>query len=201
MAYGSDTSSRLVDKLRSDVDGLVVRVAIIQDVKPSGTAGGKSLKTITADSTHFSADMTEYTADATTVTWVNRDLNTIASDEYDIIERLAGNTFTLAPGRYLIKGTSVFHYTHGTSLRIHNATSNEYAGQSINSYFENQVDGHLHAVAWVEPRKQTTYQLEYRVTRETSDGLGRANSFAGQSEIYSTVEIYQMADLKPDAAS
>ena len=201
MAYGSDTSSRLIDKLRSDVDGLVVRVAIIQDQKPSGTAGGKSLKNITADSTHFTADMTEYTADQTTVTWVNRDLNTIVSDEYDIVESLAGSTFTLGPGTYLITATSVFHYTHGSLLRIHNATSNQYEGQSINGYFENQVQGHLQVSAWVEPRKKTSYQLEYRVGRETSDGLGRANNFAGVPEIYSTVEIYQMADLKPDASS
>lgn len=201
MAYGSDTSSRLIDKLRSDVDGLVVRVAIIQDQKPSGTAGGKSLKNITADSTHFTADMTEYTADQTTVTWVNRDLNTIVSDEHDIIESLAGSTFTLGPGTYLIKATSVFHYTHGTLLQLHDATSDVKVAQSFNSYFENTVDGHLHVVGWVEPRKKTSYQLEYQVGRETSDGLGRANSFAGQPEIYSTVEIYQMADLKPDASS
>lgn len=197
MAYGSDTSTALINKLRSDVDGLVVRVAIIQDQKPSGTDGGRSHLTITADSTDFTADMTEYTADATTVTWVNRDLNTIVSDEYDIIENLAGNTFTLNPGSYLIKATSVFHYTHGTSLRIHDATRNQPVAQSINSYFENTVDGHLHVVGWVEPNRETSYQVEYRVGRSTADGLGRASSFAGQPEIYSTVEVYQMARLKP----
>lgn len=201
MAYGSDTSTALINKLRSDVDGLVIRVAIIQDQKPSGTDGGKSYQTITADSTHFTADLTEYTADATTVTWVNRDLNTIVSDEYDIVENLAGSTFTIGPGTYLIKAASVFHYTHGTMLQLHDATNDVKVSQSFNSYFENTVDGHLHVVGWVQPRKKTSYQLEYRVGRETSDGLGRAISLAGQPEIYSTVEIYQMADLKPDAAS
>lgn len=197
MAYGSDTSTALINKLRSDVDGLVVRVAIIQDQKPSGTDGGKSYQTITADSTHFTADATEYTADATTVTWVNRDLNTIVSDEYDLIENLAGNTFTLGPGTYLIKAASVFHYTHGTSLRIHDATQDVSRGQSFNTYFENQVHGHVHVSAWVDINRPTSYQLEYRTGRETSNGLGQANGFAGQPEIYSTVEVYQMTHLKP----
>lgn len=201
MAYGSDTSTALINKLRSDVDGLVVRVAIIKDQKASGTSGGKSIRNITADSTHFTADMTEYTADQTTVNWVNRDLNTIVSDEYDIVDSLAGNTFTLGPGTYLVKGTSVFHYTHETSLKIYNATEARDEGQSINGYFENQVYGHLHVEAWIDVHKKTSYGLEYRVGRETTNGLGRANSFAGQPEIYSTVEIYQMADLKPDASS
>jgi hypothetical protein len=118
MAYGSSDSSRQIDKLRSDVDGLNVRVAVLQDRKSSGTAGGSSSSSLTADTTLLTADMTEYTADMTYGGMLPREITAVASDDSEIIEMLAGNTFTLLPGRYLIRAYSVFHYTDLTRLQI-----------------------------------------------------------------------------------
>lgn len=196
MAYDPKTSNALINKLRSDVDGLNVRVAVLQDQRPSGTNGGSSRSTATADTTLMTADMTEYTADATTENWFPRELNTIVSDDSEIIERLEGNTFILEPARYLIRASSVFHYTHATRLEIWDALAEEAVGESFNAYFENQVQGHVVAVAIVEPHKKTPYRIKRRCSRTSSDGLGRACSF-GTPEIYTTVEVYRMDQLKP----
>jgi hypothetical protein len=196
MAYGSSDHARQTDKLRTDVDGLSVRWAIIQDQRASGVSAGSSRSTLTADNTYITADSTEYTADMTLANWLNRELNTIVSDDAGIIERLDGNTFLLAPGRYMIRARATFHFTHGTRVQIWDATNEESVGESCNLYIENTVDTCAEAVAIVEPNKPTTYRIKRRCGRSTSGGLGRAVSF-GTPEIYCTVEVAQIASLKP----
>ena len=196
MAYGSSDSSRQIDKLRTDVDGLSVRWAILQDQRASGTSGGSSSSSLTADTTLLTADLTDYTADATQANWITRELNTVVYDDSEIIDRLAGNAFLLQPGRYLIRARATFHYTHGTRLEIWDAGNQQAVGQSCNLYIENTVDACPEAVAVVEPYKPTTYRIKRRCGRSTSDGLGRAVSF-GTPEIYCTVEVAQINNLKP----
>lgn len=195
MAYGSSDSSRQIDKLRSDVDGLNVRVAVLQDRKASGTAGGSSSSSLTADTTLLTADMTEYTADMTYGGMLPREITVVSSDDSEIIELLAGNTFTLLPGRYLIRAYSVFHYTDLTRLQIWDALAEEAVGNSLNGYFASTVQGHLVADAIVEPRKKTPYRLKRQCERSTVDGLGKACGF-GIPEIYTTVEVVRLNHLK-----
>lgn len=196
MAYGSSDSSRQIDKLRTDVDGLSVRWAILQDQRASGTSGGSSASSLTADNTIITADATEYTADMTSANSITRELNTVVYDDSEIIDRLSGSTFLLQPGRYMIRARATFHYTHGTRLQIWDALNEEIVGQSCSLYIENTVDSCPEAVAIVEPYKPTTYRIKRRCGRSTSDGLGRAVSF-GTPEIYCTVEVAQINQLKP----
>jgi len=196
MAYGSTDHARQTDKLRTDVDGLSVRWAILQDQRASGTSGGSSSSALTADNAIVTADATEYTADMTLANWLTRELNTIVSDDSELIERLDGNTFVLKPGRYMIRARSAFHYTHGTRVQIWDALNKQSAGESCSLYVENTVDTCAEAVAIVEPNKPTPYRIKRRCGRDTPDGLGRAVSF-GTPEIYTSVEVAQITNLKP----
>ena len=75
-------------------------VAILQDIKSANTGGGEI---------------------ATINTWYDRELNTIISDEHNIVS-LSSSNFTLGPGLYKIKaivpGTNIGH----NAARIYNNT-------------------------------------------------------------------------------
>ena len=69
MSYDSQTSTTLINKLRKDVDSLTQKIALLEDRKTSGTAGGNGVAT----------------------TWTTRELNTIASDPHGLILDLVGS--------------------------------------------------------------------------------------------------------------
>jgi len=77
-------------------------VAILQDIKAANTGGGSV---------------------ASINTWYDRELNTIVSDEHNIVS-LSSSNFTLGPGLYKIKsivpGTNIGH----NKARIYNNTDN-----------------------------------------------------------------------------
>lgn len=197
MAYGSSDSSRQIDKLRTDVDELLVRNAILEHRLPSGTDGGTSLTTITADSTVWTADTTHYTADATTVNCVPRPLNTVSYDESEIVESLAGNVFILDAGTYKIKGVFIFHHSDKTRLEIWDATNGLMVACGLNGNFKNNVSGVVDVNGIVSPRKKTSYMIRYKCERsQAGDGLGIACGF-GPDETYGSVEITRLNHLKP----
>ena len=96
MSYDSQTSTSLINKLRKDVDALVLRIATLQDQKATGVDGGASVAN----------------------TWTTRTLNAIHSDPYGIITSLSNNEFTVEAGEYQIRVISPFHSTTGTRTRI-----------------------------------------------------------------------------------
>lgn len=199
MAYDPKTSSALTNKLRSDVDGLLIRSAILEVQYPTGTDGGSATHTITADSTEYTADLTSVTADQTNTTWSPRPLNTVTYDDGDTVEMLSGNVFTLEPGIYKIKAVFVFHHTGPTRLQLWNGTDQVSECYGLNGNFQANVQGVLDINAIVRPRKRTSYQIRYQVGDERADdGLGVATDFADVPEQYGCVEITRLNRLKPD---
>lgn len=198
MAYDPKTSNALINKLRADVDGLLVRNAILQIQFPTGEDGGSATMAITADMTTITADQTSYTADQTVVDWTPRAINQITYDEGETVEMLAGNTFTLEPGKYKIKAVFTFHHTLATRLALWNGTDQTTVAFGLNSFFSGGVMGVTDLNALVSPKKKTSYQIRYQVERsQAGDGLGIATDFAGVPEQYGAVEITRINQLKP----
>lgn len=198
MTYGSDTSSRLIDKLRTDVDGLLIRNAIVEDQHPSGEDGGTALTTITADSTLWTADILWVTADATASGWTPRSLNVISQEADGTIKSLEGNVITLAPGTYKLKGVFTFNHTDHTRLEIFNVTRNESVAYGLNADFRNTVVGVVDVNAIVTHTRDTGYMVRYRCTRsQAGNGLGTAAGF-GVPECYGSLEITRLDKLKPE---
>lgn len=198
MAYDPKTSNALINKLRSDVDGLLVRNAVLTMELPTGEDGGSATMAITADMTTITGDQTSYTADQTVVDWTPRAINEVTYDQGETVERLAGNTFTLEPGKYKIKATFVFHHTLNTRLALWNGTDQTTEAWSINGHFAGNVMGVITLDALVTPKKETSYQIRYQVQREqATDGLGIATDFAGVPEQYGALEITRINQLKP----
>ena len=197
MAYGSDTSTALINKLRSDVDGLNVRVALLQDLKPSGTNGGSFTNSLTADTTYITADSTEYTADQTSVTWSGRGFNEV-DDESGIIVRHSGSTFTLDVGWYKVRAVCNFYGTLNTKLKLQNLTFDETEAVGNNAYIPAAQMGVAEVTGLIYPRRETTYTVAFRVESAGANCLGVANSFAGDPEVYSTIEVMRINHLKPD---
>lgn len=199
MAYDPKTSNALLNKLRADVDGLLVRNAILNMELPTGEDGGSATMAITADMTTITADQTSYTADQTVVDWTPRPINEVTWDEGETVERLAGNTITLEPGIYKIKAVFTFHHTQSTRLALWNGTDQIAEAYGLNGYFASNVMGVLDINAIVRPRKTTSYQIRYQVERaQATDGLGIATDFAGIPEQYGAVEITRLNRLKPE---
>jgi hypothetical protein len=199
MAYDPKTNTSLVNKLRSDVDGLLIREAILEVQFPSGTDGGSAIHTITADSTLYTADLTSVTADQTNTTWSPRPLNTVTYDDGDTVEQLAGNVFTLEPGIYKIKAVFVFHHTEMTRMQLWNGTDQIVECYGLNGDFKANQQGVLDLNAIVRPKKRTSYQIRYQVQNEhMNNGLGQSTDFAGVPEQYGCVEITRLNRLKPD---
>lgn len=198
MTYGSDTSSRLIDKLRTDVDGLLLRNAIVEHQEPSGTDGGTALTTITADSTLWTADAMWVTADATNSGFAPRKLNIIAHEADSTIKSLNGNVVTLVPGTYKLKGVFTFNHTDHTRLEIFNVTQNRSEAYGLNGDFKNTVSGVVDVNVIVSHKKDTGYMVRYRCSRsQTIDGLGIASGF-GVPECYGSLEITRLDQLKPE---
>jgi hypothetical protein len=198
MAYDPKTSNALLNKLRADVDGLLVRNAILNMELPTGEDGGSATMAITADMTTITADQTSYTADQTVVDWTPRSINQISYDEGETVEMLAGNTFTLLPGKYKIKAMFTFHNTQSTRIALWNGTDQTTVAFGMNAFFSGADTGATTVVALVSPKKKTSYQIRYQVERaQSGDGLGIATDFAGVPEQYGALEITRINQLKP----
>lgn len=170
MSYDASTSTALINRLRSDVDSLVLRIATIQDQKATGVAGGSSV------------------AGA----WTTRTLNTIHSDPYGVITSLASNLFTVEAGEYQIRVISPFHSTQGTRTRIWDVTNDVLVGYSVSTYVYNQTNVYLYQTERIQPHKRTTYRLDYYAEQaKATDGLGVATN-TGDIEVYTVLDVVDL---------
>jgi hypothetical protein len=170
MSYDSQTSTSLINKLRKDVDALVLRIATLQDQKATGVNGGASVAN----------------------TWTTRTLNAIHSDPYGIITSLSNNLFTVEAGEYQIRVISPFHSTTGTRTRIWDVTNNVLVGYSVSTYVYNQTNVYLYQTERIQPHKTTTYRLDYYThNAKNTDGLGVATN-TGDIEIYTVLDVVDL---------
>lgn len=145
-------------------------VALLSDVKSSGTDGGTS-----------------------STSYATRTLNTEV-DPYGIVA-LASNVFTLQPGRYLIKARAPAYNSGQHKIRLYNVTGSAVeavgdAGYSGTSGTGADRDSHLSCI--VEPGSTTAYRIEHRVTTpDLNNGLG-VNAGFGDNEVYTQVEITRL---------
>lgn len=169
MSYDSQTSTSLINKLRKDVDALVLRIATIEDQKATGVNGGASI------------------AGA----WTTRTLNSIHSDPYGIITSLSNNLFTVEAGEYQIRVISPFHSTLGTRLRIYDVTNGAVVGYSVSTYVYNQTNVYLYQTERIQPHKRNTYRLDYYTEQAKADGLGIATN-TGDIEVYTVLDVVDL---------
>ena len=170
MSYDSQTSTSLINKLRKDVDSLVLKIATLQDQKATGVSGGASLAGV----------------------WTTRTLNTIHSDPYGLITSLSSNQFTVEAGEYQIRVVSPFHSTQGTRTRIYDVTNGAVIGYSVSTYVYNQTNVYLYQTERITPHKTNTYRLDYYTEQAKADGLGIATN-TGDIEIYTILDVVDLS--------
>ena len=169
MSYDSQTSTSLINKLRKDVDALVMRIATIEDQKATGVNGGASIAGV----------------------WTTRTLNSIHSDPYGIITSLSNNLFTVEAGEYQIRVISPFHSTLGSRLRIYDVTNGAVVGYSVSTYVYNQTNVYLYQTERIQPHKRNTYRLDYYTEQAKADGLGIATN-TGDIEVYTVLDVVDL---------
>ena len=169
MSYDSQTSTSLINKLRSDVDTLKQKIATLTDSKALGTNGGASVLT----------------------TWTTRTLNTVHSDPYGLITILSGNEFTVEAGEYQIRVISPYHSTEVTRTRLYDVTNGVVIGYSVSTYVFNQTYVYLYQTERIEPHKTNTYRIEYYCGKAVADGLGIATSI-GDAELYTVLDVINL---------
>jgi hypothetical protein len=151
------------------IPNLVQRVAIIKDVKASGTNGGSAVGT----------------------TWTARDLNTI-DDPTGIVTSLAGNSITLPAGQYYVESTSPFERVGATKTRLFSTTSSTTLLTSDSVFVLTTGDTNAKSIisGYINLTSAQTIQLQYFVSSAFATyGLGEGNSGAGVSDIFSQVKI------------
>ena len=175
MSYDASTSTALINRLRSDVDALQVRIATCLYQVALGTSGGASV------------------AGA----WTLRQINTVHSDPFGLLVGgvLTSSTWTVEPGNYQFEAISSYHSTGKTRTRIWDVTNDVLVGYSISGYVYNQTLVNLHQTERVSPHKRTTYRLDYYTEQAKADGLGVACS-VGDLETYVVLNIVGL-DLQP----
>jgi hypothetical protein len=152
-----------------------VSVAVIADVKSSGTQGG----------TFTSGD------------WRTRDLNTEIQDPDNIVT-ISSNQFTLIAGTYLISFAAPAYAVAEHRVRLYDITNSAVIAQGINAF--DYPDANLngdHGISMgsgvVTPTANTTYEIQHRCSStKSTNGLGVSIS-NGSSEQYTTVTILKVA--------
>lgn len=152
------------------------RIAVLSDVKPSGTNGGTS----------------------TSGAYVTRTLNTI--DDYSgIIQSFVSNQFQLDKGEYFIEASAPFVSANALScvskIKIRNITDSTDLIIGQNSYIGSvsgagEHDGSISIISgYVSIYSLKTFELQHRVNNgRATDGFGPATGF-GDNEVYSIVKI------------
>lgn len=177
MAYGPRTHARNTDKLRSDVDGLRIRTAVLVDQKAQGTGAGN----------------------ATVNAWTTRTLNLIDHNDDDIVASLSSNVFTLRGGHtYRINASIPFTDTQETMLRLWNTTYNTEVDRGQSFHFDNQTSGLATIASVVSITRDTSYKIEYYVKKGGVNTLGKPANISGYTEQYGLVEINRLTGLMPD---
>ncbi|MAR18304.1 MAG: hypothetical protein CML44_02920 [Rhodobacteraceae bacterium] len=162
-ANSADSESRL-----TSLEGFAV--AIIEDQKASGTAGGT------------------FTSGA----WQTRDLNTITSDTSSIVS-LSSNQFTLQAGTYLIEIVTPAYRVESHQARLRNITSATTASEGTSMYANNlyNVNNTSTITTEITIPSSAVFEVQHRsASTQPSDGFGTPNSFA--TCIYTQVKITKL---------
>ena len=176
MAYGSKDHARQTDKLRTDVDGLRIKLAYVVDQKATNTGAGNAV--INA--------------------WTTRALNTVLRDPFDLIHSIGSNVVTLHGGYvYKILVSAPFTDTQETMLRLWNTTYNKLEQQGQSFHFDNQTSGLATLVAIVSPARDIGYRVDYYCKKDGTNSLGKPANITGYNEIYTVMEIQRLTGLKP----
>ncbi|MCP4790749.1 MAG: hypothetical protein GY881_11000, partial [Gammaproteobacteria bacterium] len=150
------------------------KVAILADLKPSGTGGGSSV-----------------------VGWQDRTLNTKLSDNYNLVTLTNDKEFTLTAGTYLIEWSAPSVGSGPVQTRLTNVTSGatETLGSSVYSGSANTDLESVSAGSWrVNINTNTTYKIEHRITYASGsiNALG-TNGNTGLDNIYTQVTITDLS--------
>ena len=176
MAYGSKDHARQTDKLRTDVDGLRIKLAYVCDQKTTNTGAGNAV--INA--------------------WTTRALNTVLRDPFDLVHSISSNVVTLHGGyTYKISVSAPFTDTQETMLRLWNVTYNKLEQQGQSFHFDNNTSGLATLVAIVEPTREMTYRVDYYAKKTGVNSLGKPANISGYNEIFTVMEIQRLTGLKP----
>ena len=147
------------------------KVAILKDVKPSGTAGGT------------------FTAGA----WQTRTLNTVEGNTE--LVSLASNAFTLGKGQYVIEveAPAIAVGSHNIVLLNDDTGMHLFAGMTTYSAASSEyASPNSKLVARVNLTTPTKFKIQHRGTvSKASTGLGIPASF-GVPEVYTTVKITKL---------
>jgi len=146
-------------------------VAIFQDQKVSGTAGGN----------------------ATTGSFLKRTLNTTVINNI-VACSLASDVITLTAGSYLITANAPFYRVNNLQIRLQNTTAGTTLILGTSGLSESNGEEVSNAVmnGLITLTGSTTLELQYRVATNTNaNSLGVATSWG--TEVYSNIMIQQVA--------
>ncbi|MCP4830744.1 MAG: tail fiber protein, partial [Gammaproteobacteria bacterium] len=150
------------------------KVALLADVKPSGTAGGTAV-----------------------AGWQDRTLNTKLSDNYNLVTLANDKEFTLTAGTYLIEWSAPAFQVKNFQTKLTNVTSGTLVEYGSSEY----ILGSLNVVtrsfgsARVNISSNTTYKIEhYCDGGKASQGLGISSKAAsGADSVFTQVSITDLS--------
>jgi hypothetical protein len=151
----------------------VISVAVIADVKSSGTFGGT------------------FTSGA----WRTRDINTEISDPDGIVS-LSSNEFTLGAGSYLVEWSAPAYLVDGHQSRLYDVTGTaavQLGSSGFSSvYYSAAANNFSIGSVLVSPAASNTYRVEHWSTATFANaGFGYYANIS--SEIYTIVKIIKIA--------
>ena len=127
-------------------------------------------------------------------TWTQRNLNTEWTD-VDSIVTISSNQFTLIPGTYVIRWRAPAYQVKNHITRLYDVTGTAVVERGQNQRAEAGALEFNHSVgtASFTITASNTYKLEhYCEQTKTTTGLGRQNTLAGETEVYTAIEIYKI---------
>jgi len=149
-------------------------VAILRDQRVSGTNGGT------------------FVAGA----WQTRTLNAEVADPSGHVA-LAANKFTLNPGSYHITSYVPAYQVNGHKARLRNISDGTTAGEGTAGYCKAGVgvseSNNISIIsAYITISTQKIFEIQHWCNTSNSLGYGKATNIAGESEIYTVVEIMKI---------
>ena len=149
------------------------KVAILADAKPSGTSGGASV-----------------------AGWQDRTLNTIVSDDYNLVTLTNNTEFTLTAGTYLIEWSTPGYRANGFTSKLTNVTAGSTQQMGSIEYsdsFDYFATVDSTGAARVVITENTTYKIELNVQTANAFGLGDGRYNTGDDNIFTQVTITDLS--------
>lgn len=152
--------------------GTIEGVALLQDVKGSGSAGGTSGAGV----------------------WVTRTLNTLTGDTSFV--SITANRFILVPGKYVAHANIPLGInTASNGSAIYNVTTASYEQYGQSRYMGTATtETPITVDAILEPAVATTYELRHFTTSAVTDGLGGTSGggVPSASTVFSSVLLMKI---------